>query len=190
MKRHVSHLISVLTLALVLAGCSAAGNTPAEKRRNVDNMARQVLQRLYAIKPDAKAQIASAPGYAVFSNANVNLLLVSAGGGYGVVVNNRTGEKTYMKMAEAGIGFGAGVKDFRAVFVFHDPLTLDKFINNGWSFGGNADVAAKASDKGAAVGGELVIDNITIYQITEAGLALQATLKGTRYWKDEALNRK
>jgi hypothetical protein len=33
-----------------------------------------------------------------------------------------------------------------------------------------------------------VFDNITIYQLTESGLALQATVKGTKYWKDDALN--
>ena len=51
-----------------------------------------------------------------------------------------------------------------------------------------ADAAAKVEDKGAAVGGEITIDNMTIYQLTKTGLALQATIKGTRYWKDEALN--
>jgi len=29
---------------------------------------------------------------------------------------------------------------------------------------------------------------ITIYQLTESGVSLQATVKGTKYWKDEALN--
>ncbi|HEY5738528.1 MAG TPA: hypothetical protein VIW27_02325 [Gammaproteobacteria bacterium] len=48
--------------------------------------------------------------------------------------------------------------------------------------------AAKASDKGAAAGGEISVDNMTIYQLTESGLALQATIKGTRFWKDDGLN--
>jgi hypothetical protein len=48
--------------------------------------------------------------------------------------------------------------------------------------------AAKASDKGAAVGGEILVANVTIYQLTESGLALQATVKGSKYWKDDALN--
>ena len=39
-----------------------------------------------------------------------------------------------------------------------------------------------------AVGGEAVIDNITIYQLTKTGLALQVTVKGTKYWKDDELN--
>jgi hypothetical protein len=33
-----------------------------------------------------------------------------------------------------------------------------------------------------------VIGDITIYQMTESGLALQATVNGTKYWKDDELN--
>jgi hypothetical protein len=48
------------------------------------------------------------------------------------------------------------------------------------SFGGHADAAAKASDKGAAVGGEALFDGITVYQLTKSGLALQGTVKGNQ----------
>ena len=51
-----------------------------------------------------------------------------------------------------------------------------------------ADAAAKAGDLGAAVGGEAIVDNVTVYQLTQSGLALQATIKGTRYWRDSQLN--
>ena len=54
---------------------------------------------------------------------------------------------------------------------------MNKFINEGWEFGANADAAAKAGDKGVAVGGEVVLDGITIYQLTESGLALRPRLK-------------
>ena len=87
-----------------------------------------------------------------------------------------------------GSNLGLGVKDYRAIFIFHDHNTMKKFIDSGWEFGGHADAAAKASDKGGAVGEEILLDNITIYQLTESGLAVQATIKGTKYWKDDALN--
>jgi lipid-binding SYLF domain-containing protein len=91
-------------------------------------------------------------------------------------------------MGEVGLGLGFGVKDFRAVFVFEDTQTLRDFVDNGWTFGAQADAAAKAGDRGAASAGEVVIDNIRIYQLTESGLALQATVKGTKFWKDGDLN--
>ena len=72
--------------------------------------------------------------------------------------------------------------------VTDNKYSLDRFVNSGWAFGGHADAAAKAGDKGAAVGGEALIDGITIYQFTQSGLALQVTVKGTKYWKDDELN--
>jgi lipid-binding SYLF domain-containing protein len=178
-----------LLIAIVLCGCATTrGNTPQEKRHAILDMKQEVLSKLYKTHPEAKSQIVNAPGYGVFSDANVNLIFASFGGGYGVVKNNKTGKHTYMKMGELGIGLGLGVKDFRAVFIFHDEPTMQKFIESGWEFGGHADAAAKAGDKGAAVGGEALFDNITVYQLTESGLALQATVKGTKYWKDKDLN--
>lgn len=159
-----------------------------ERRAEIQSMRATVLKDLYRIKPDTKAQIAASPGYAVFNNKNVNVLIASFGGGYGVVRDNRTGKDTYMKMGEVGIGLGLGIKDFRAVFVFHSPEVMRKFIESGWEFGGHADAAAKTGSAGAAVSGEVLIDGITIYQLTEHGLALQATLKGTKYFKDSDLN--
>lgn len=183
-------LISIsLTLTLLVNGCATTGSaTPQQKRDAVLKMRDEVLTDLYKAKPSVRAQIATAPGYAVFSNANIYLILASFGGGYGVVKDNTNGRHTYMNMGEVGAGLGAGVKDFRLVFVFHKKEVLDRFVEHGWAFGGQADAAAKAGDKGGAVGGEAIFDNITVYQLTEAGLALQATVKGTKYWKDSELN--
>ena len=188
MKR-VKITLGCLLAAIILNGCATTGGaTPQEKRQAILSMRSEVLTELYKIRPRAKAEIASAPGYAVFSNANVNIIFASFGGGYGVVRDNKTGRHTYMKMGEAGIGLGLGVKDFRAVFIFRDRSSLERFVSSGWEFGGHADAAAKAGDKGAAVGGEALAGKITIYQLTKIGLALQATVKVTKYWKDDELN--
>ena len=180
--------IIISALLIALAGCTVHGTTPDNKRANILKMKQEVLSELFKEKPSALEELKNAPGYAVFSNVNIHLIFASAGGGYGVVKNNSTGQHTYMKMGEAGIGLGLGVKDFRAVFVFHNKSTMNHFIEKGWVFGGQADVAAKADEKGDAIGGELVADSITVYQLTETGLAVQATVKGTKYWKDAFLN--
>lgn len=182
--------LALLAMLLVVSGCATTGgSTPDEQRRAILSMRTQTLTDLYAVKPDVRAQIAAAPGYAVFSNANVNLVLASFGGGYGVARDKSSGRNTYMKMGEVGIGIGLGVKDFRIVFVFHTEESMRSFVDKGWTFGAQADAAAKASNKGGAVGGEVVVNDMTLYQLTEAGLALQATIKGTKFWQDEALNR-
>jgi len=181
----------LLPLVVTLLNCTATGLGDAslqQRRQNVLNMHQEVLTELYALKPDTEVKVNRAAGYAVFTNANVNLVLASFGGGLGVVRDNETGMKTFMRMGEVGIGLGAGIKDFRAVFVFHGRTALERFLDVGVSIGGQADAVAKAGDLGAAVSGEAIVDNVTVYQLTQSGLALQATIKGTRYWRDPQLN--
>ena len=179
----------ILATVAVVAGCASMGQgTVAEKRDAILSMQDVALAKLYKEKPDVRSQIDSAPGYAVFSNANVNVIFVSAGTGYGVVNDNATGRKIYMNMAEGGLGLGIGAKDYRIVMVFHSRKAMDYFVENGWTAGGNADATAKAGQKGVSVEGEGYLGDITVYTLTESGLALQATVKGTKFWVDKELN--
>jgi lipid-binding SYLF domain-containing protein len=189
---HLQRLVLV-TLTVLLTQCTTVGENnlssdAVERREAILTMRQDVLEQLYEVKPDVKAQIENATGHAVFSNANLNLLFASFGGGTGVVQDRKSGKNTYMNMGEIGFGLGAGIKDFRAVFVFHNKAALRRFVDRGWTFGGQAGAAAIADDMGAAVGGETAGSNVTVYQITKSGLVLQAMVKGTRYWKNADLN--
>ena len=53
------------------------------------------------------------------------------------------------------------------------------------------DAAAKAGKSGAAYSGAAeVAPGVWVYQITKNGVALQVTLQGTKYYKDDDLNKK
>lgn len=179
-----------LLVGILMAGCGPKKSLTLEERRQVvQDMEEETLDKLYAESPATKEKVANAVGYGVFTNANVNLIFVAAGSGYGVVVDNATDERTYMKMAEGGVGLGLGAKDFRQVMIFKTKDAMAKFIESGWGVGANADAAAKTSGSGAEASGEgTVSSEIEVYSMTEAGLALQATVKGTKYWKDDSLN--
>ena len=102
--------------------------TPADKRKEIqDNALRMTLADLYKYQPQAKGEIKSAAGYAVFSNFGMNLFLVSTARGGGVAHDNSSGKDTYMKMFSAGGGIGLGVKDFRGIFIFQTKGALDEF---------------------------------------------------------------
>ena len=180
----------ILVSCLIL--CLSSGTTAAEpgaKQQKILNMSARVLTRLYEEKPATREEVAKSVGYAVFSNIGINLVLFSAGGGQGVVHDNQTGENTYMNMGSAGLGIGLGIKDFRGVFVFHNRDAFDNFIRRGWDFSGQADIAAKSGDKGDEANiSATVVNGVSLYQLTEAGLALQATLQGTKYWRSKKLN--
>lgn len=185
---HLSNMIFVLILVSI-AGCATTPDNAIPERRNaIHKMENTVLAQLYSRKPEVKEQIEKSPGYAVFSSANVNILMVSFGGGYGVVNNNNLHERTYMKMGAAGVGPGLGIKDFRAVFVFHSDEVMDSFVEYGWSLGAHVDAAVKFDEQGGATGGSVTVGDITVYEMTQSGLTLQATLNATKYWKDAYLN--
>ena len=151
-------IAAIVAVAVLLPGCATnRGSTVEEKRQAVLEMRAGVLEDLYQRKQSARAEISAAPGYAVFSNANVNVIFP---------IDNMP----------------------RVIQLVTYARTLEEFVQSGWSFGGQADAAAKAGDKGGAVGGEAVLNRVSVYQLTESGLALQATVKGTRFWQDSDLN--
>lgn len=187
-RRQFTVRAAAALLGLGLAG-TAMAESAAEKRADINKMRKETLSGLYKLHPEAQSTIKKAAGYAVFTNVGINLVLISAAGGSGVAHNNKTGQDTYMKMVSGGFGFGLGVKDFRGVFVFSSADKLDTFINSGWDASAQVDAAAKSGNKGDAVAGALTVaPGVTLYQITESGLALQATIQGTKYFKDDELN--
>jgi len=177
---------------LTAGGCmSAKGDTTSEKRAYALDMRDDVLQELYQREPAAKANVEGAAGYGVFTNLGSKILLLATGNGYGVVHDQGSGNDTYMKMIEVGGGVGLGVKKFKAVFVFHNADSMRQFVNSGWEFGGDADAAAKVDDSGGAVGTQGTtgqLDGLEVYQFTDSGVALSATVAGTKYYKDDELN--
>src|SRR5262249_28456398 len=151
-------------------------------------MAAQTLQDLYKLQPTAQAGVKKSVGYAVFNNMGTNLLLLSTARGAGLAVNAQTKQETFMKMISAGAGLGIGVKDYRVIFIFENNKALEHFLNSGWSGSGQADAAAKAGKTGGAYSGAAeVAPGVWVYQITKNGLALQLTLQGTKYYKDDDL---
>ena len=220
--------ILCLALTLVLATSAQAwpfgpnGDSNAEKKANIHKQRDEMLAQLYATNPDMKKVLKKSVGYATFSQMSVNLLLLATANGYGVVVNNRSHKETFMRMGSLGGGVGAGLKDVRVIFVFHDAKVMQTFIEEGWQVGGQADAAAKyentgisgeqnvkgnvnftdgtvsagsstsvasGTDKHDASGAQIATRGaMEVYQFTKSGVALQATVSGTKYWKDSKLN--
>jgi lipid-binding SYLF domain-containing protein len=94
-----------------------------------------------------------------------------------------------MKMLEVQAGLGIGVKKFRLVWIFEKQQDLDNFIKSGWELGGQASAAAQTGDKGASFAGAMSVSpGVWLYQLTDDGLAVELTAKGTKYYKDGDLN--
>ncbi len=188
--------IATIAIALVLSFTltaaplwSASKEEIKKKKTDIRKMAKETLARLYKAQPSAKKAISKSSGYAVFSNFGTKIFIAGGGSGKGVVYDNKTKKETFMKMIEVQAGLGFGVKKFRLVWIFEKHKDVNEFINSGWEFGGQTSAAAKLGDKGGAFAGAISVSpGIWLYQLTDDGLALEFTGKGTKYYKDDDLN--
>jgi len=223
--------ITLLTILLALASPTSSeaflffgpkGDDTAQKQANIRQQSKELIAQLLASNTQLKESLKNAAGYATFSQVNINLLLLATSNGYGMVVNNRTGKDTFMRMASLGYGVGAGIRDLRVIFIFTDASVMNQFVDQGWQFGGQADASAKYDNTGVSASqsvkaglnfedGAIAVGSSTdlsaraskqqssganvaapggmqIYQFTQSGISLQATVAGTKYWKDSKLN--
>ena len=152
-------------------------------------MVKETLGLLYEVQPSAQKAISESAGYAVFSNLGLKIFTAGTGTGKGIIIDNKTQKETFMKMVELQAGLGMGIKKFKLVWVFEDHKDVTEFIDSGWEWGGQTTAAAQADDKGGAFAGAISVSpGIWLYQLTDDGLALELTGKGTKYYKDDDLN--
>lgn len=161
-------------------------DTPAATRAKLDVMASQALDRLLEERPDVAPLVGASYGYAVFDTRQVKLGL-AGGYGRGVAVDNTTGERTYMRMASAGVGvrLGFGGFDTQFVILFETPFAYHKFVTQGLDASAEASSMTGDKHERLALGFE---DGRAVFVLTKQGWKVAAGLTGSRYWPDKALN--
>ncbi len=194
--KHLKLIVGLLLVTLIFSGFwSGKSKREIREENRLERVNRivasnQTMQLLYKYAPEARNMVLRSYGYATFSNVGVNLVLFSAEGGKGMAHNNRTGINTYMNMASGGLGLGLGVKDFRAVFLFENKRAYDTFVRSGWEANAQADATAKYEESGGSLNAAITVaPGVRLYKLTQNGLALQATVQGTKYWRDTELNK-
>ena len=160
-----------------------------QAREQVREMTQDALATLYEITPGTRRIVEGAAGYAVFSTFGVKLFFAGGTTGKGMVVNKRTSRQTFMKMVQVQGGLGFGVNQNRLIFVFTNEQALRNFINQGWEFGGQANLSAMASGQGTQFSGAAAVSpGVYLYQLTQTGLSATLTVGGTKFFKDADLN--
>lgn len=183
---------AVATMCLLALAASAQAfreKSPQERRQEILQLRGETLEELYGLRPDARDLIQRSEGYAVFSTKGMKILVAGGASGKGILIDNRAGAKTYMKMAQINVGLGYGLQGARLVFVFQDRKAMETFGSAGWDFSGKGDISAAAKGEGANFAGAVsFMPGVLVYQFTKNGLAVSLTLQGTKFWADEKLN--
>ena len=160
-----------------------------QARHQVREMAQDALATLYEIQPGARRAIERSAGYAVFSTFGIKLFFAGGTTGKGVVVNRQTNRQTFMQMVQVQGGVGFGVNKNRLIFVFTREDALRNFVNQGWDFGGQANLTAMAGGQGSMFNGAAsVAPGVFLYQLSDTGLSASLTVSGTKFFKDANLN--
>ena len=193
MKKWLTLLMTALMVCMLTATAFAA--TSQEKidkeRAQIESLQVKALQNLYAKVPSAENVIKNCYAYATLSNTGIKIGLFGDAHGRGLAVNNVTGEKVYMRMKEMGLGIGIGVKEYDLIFVIGTEKAWNAFISGDIKFASSAEASASDGKAGGAIeGASIAANGVWVYQMTKKGLALDASIKGTKIYADKKLNKK
>ena len=144
MKKHIKILGALLTLLLLVSAC--ASMTVSEKqqeRSKLDSMTETAIAGLVDKKPEIQQQLNNSFGYAV-ANMKVSkfIPLVGGGGGEGVLVDNKTQQRTFFTVERLDLGGGYGARSFKVLIILNSQEMLDKFKGGTWDIDAGAEAAA------------------------------------------------
>ena len=184
-----------LTLtALLTVGCiSPQGDSASEKRQHVDDAADKTIEMVVQDKDNlTKQEVMDAVGYAAITNIGTQLLLLGADDGYGVLVDNSSGERTYLNISGVDFGPGVGIAKYRTLILFEDKEKMDRFKKGHWEFGGGVAAVAKTGggSGGSAEDAASFDKDVDVYITGEDGLAVAANIRGMNIKVNKELNSK
>ena len=191
--RHL--VVKVVTLGLTISGGNSVvaqdGGTSFDdaelkaRQMEIDLRSQIALDNLLATNSSAQILFNPAVGYAVFEVTKAGGFLVTGAVGSGVAINRGTGDRSYMRMGSAGVGFGLGAQRYDLIVMFEQEYHLQSFLNGGWD--SSATAQAAAGQEGVNVTSSF-IDGVAFFQVTDKGLIAIADVAGTRFWIAENLN--
>ena len=176
---------AAVSLSLVV-GSALAESDKAAKQAEIRKMTQASMERFYQADPKLKAEVAKAPGYAVFTTYGLSFLVGGAGGS-GLAHHNKTRKDTFMSMAKASAGLQVGVAESETLIIFHSDKVMQQFVSSGWTVGGGGSAQAGAGGKSAGKAGGGMYET-GYYTLTKNGLDVGMAMEGTKFWKDKDLN--
>lgn len=188
MKKKFFQLI-LFALILMTASTVLAAKSVDEQRAELNEMREKILDRMYKKYPDSKSAVENSYGYCTISASGVKLGFWGDDHGRGMVVNNETGEKIYVKMKEVSLGINFGAKEYDLLFIIQNQEAWKSFNSGNIKFG--TETSAQASDGvsgGTFANATIIANGVWVYQLDKKGLAVELTFKGARITPYKTLN--
>ena len=167
---------AALTLLALVAGCSTAPKTQAEKRSLVAE-ADATLQTMVAKDPSLRDFVDNSHGYAVFPDVGKAGAIV--GGAYcrGVVFDENARPVGFAELNQGSIGAQIGGQSYSELIVFENEAAMNRLKAGNFDIG--AEVSAVALKAGAA-GAARFEGGIAVFQLPKGGLMAAAAVNGQK----------
>jgi len=189
MKKIFFQLILFMLVLTMASTVFAAKATPDQQRAELNEMSGKVLERMYQKYPSAQEAVQDAYAYCTISAASVKWGFWGDDHGRGVAVNNRTGERIYVKMKEVSLGINFGAKEYDLLFIIANKTAWDRFVSGKINFGSETSADVTDGVNGVTyAGATITAEGVQVYQLDKKGLAVEATFKGGRISPYRTLN--
>ena len=172
-------LVAALVTLGLLAGYHSAVYSEGEPDSEaLDAMADAARAALLDEQPDLSARLKELPGYAVIAMSAAKLPGVGAGQGYGVVVDNRNQQRSYIKVTQIEVGSGIGAQKYKVIILFEDPSLIDRMIEGGVHYEGAAELGTGSNAGKAAVASTSESEEgYEVFKLTESGAVAAITVR-------------
>lgn len=101
-------------------------------RTALEKDADEILQELRAQDPEIDALIEKSAGYFVGNVAGIKVPIVAGSEGLGILVDQSTGQRTYLNIDRFDLGLGLGAESKRGMVLFYDQELLQSVKRSKW----------------------------------------------------------
>jgi hypothetical protein len=166
-------------LLTMLSSCASLSEEEANsKRKEIDSMGDTALSRLLEIRPELQSAFEASPGYAIADMKLTKVPVFGASGGPGLVVDRRTGARTYLKVTRFDVGGGMGIATFKVVILFQDAELLEQAMSGFWHFDAGAEAGAGGvSAEGSA---SAISTGYQVFRLADSGALATVTVRMVR----------
>ena len=164
-----------LAVAILLPACTSIPvEQRPDKRAELSRIGEEIVARAVEEEPGLQHALDLSAGYFAAEISAANVAVLGGGQGIGVLVDQQSGERTFLNVKRIDLGAGLGVYYYRVLILVQDRKVLERIRRGTWFHGVGADVAtgkAGAADVRASSTG------YTIHLLTDSGASIALTAR-------------
>jgi lipid-binding SYLF domain-containing protein len=171
-----------LSFLLVLFALQACTSIPieqrADKRSQLDQEAQETIARMIEQDPGIEQELDEAAGYFVSRISAANVAVIGGGQGIGVLVDNQSGDRTYLNVKRFDLGAGLGVRYYRVLMLIETREKLEE-IRTGTTFrAATTDIAAGKAGSASVVSTQG--EGVSVHFLAESGGSIAVSARAIR----------